>query len=91
MSNWWSGSGSSSGKKSKYKPKTLRDEWLAKYEEQPVEVRLIGGLAVGAVVGSIVTRGLVRLRRRFRRYPTHEWLTPDLYERKQWIKGIVTR
>lgn len=30
-------------------------------------------------------------RRYFRRIPNVDWITPDVYKRKQWIKGRVVR
>ncbi|KAL5529164.1 hypothetical protein ACEPAG_5138 [Sanghuangporus baumii] len=89
MLEWLFGSSPSSKNTEppKKEPKTKWGEWLAIYDEQPVRYRLPCTLAAGSV--AILAYQII-YRIRFRRYPTHEWITPDLYARKQWIKGIVT-
>ena len=70
------------------KPKTKYEQFLAGYEALPVEVRILSTL----FLGSASTLGLLRFHKRYlRRYPTHGWITPDLYAQKRWIKGVVTR
>lgn len=70
------------------KPLTTSEYCLALYDEQPVETRIIGTLAVG----SLVTLASLKVYNRYlRRFPSHGWITPDLYAEQRWIKGKVTR
>ncbi|KAJ3482873.1 hypothetical protein NLI96_g6680 [Meripilus lineatus] len=44
--------------------------------------------ASGSLTAIILSRGY---RRFFKRIPNGEWITPDIIQRKKWIKGAVTR
>jgi hypothetical protein len=46
----------------------------------------------GFVLGSVSTLGATFVYRRyFRRLRTAEWVTPDVLQRKRWVRGVVTR
>ncbi|KAL5533079.1 LCL3 [Sanghuangporus sanghuang] len=89
MLEWLFGSSPSpkNTKTPKEEAKSKLEEWLAIYEGQPVKYRLPCTLAAGSVV-MLAFQIIYRIH--LRRYPTHEWITPDLYAKKLWIKGIVT-
>ncbi|EJD05898.1 nuclease [Fomitiporia mediterranea MF3/22] len=83
--NWFSSR--NTGEKSKSKPKSSYEQLITFYDQQPPEFRI----AVPLVAGSIVTLATVKLHTRFlRRYPNQFWITPNLYSKQRWIKGIVT-
>ena len=43
-------------------------------------------------LGVLATTGTTLVWRRYlRRVPNSDWITPDYYARKRWIKGYVTR
>jgi hypothetical protein len=43
-------------------------------------------------LGSVSTLGATFVYRRyFRRLRTAEWVTPDILQRKRWVRGVVTR
>ncbi|OCB84303.1 nuclease [Sanghuangporus baumii] len=88
MLEWLFGSSPSpkNTKTPKEEPKSKLEEWLAIYEGQPVKYRLPCTLAAGSVV-MLAFQIIYRIHSR--RYPTHEWITPDLYAKKLWIKGIL--
>lgn len=50
-------------------------------------------LALAAfLLGSASTLAVARIHKRFyRRFPTSDWITPDVFARRRWIKGVVTR
>jgi len=46
----------------------------------------------GFILGSTSTLGAAFVYRRvFMRLRTAEWVTPDVLERRKWVKGVVTR
>ncbi|KAG1849531.1 SNase-domain-containing protein [Suillus subluteus] len=45
----------------------------------------------GFLLGSVSTLGVTFVYRRyFRRLRTAEWVTPDILQRKRWVRGVVT-
>jgi len=47
--------------------------------------------AIAFAVGCLSTITLSRIHRRyFRRFPSSEWVTPDVLKRRRWVKGVVT-
>lgn len=50
-------------------------------------------LALAAfLLGSASTLAAARIHKRFyRRFPSADWITPDVFARQRWIKGVVTR
>lgn len=50
-------------------------------------------VAASAFVAGIATIGISHriYRTQFRRIRNSDWVTPDILERKKWIRGVVTR
>lgn len=50
-------------------------------------------LALAAfLLGSASTLAAARIHKRYyRRFPSADWITPDVFARQRWIKGVVTR
>ena len=42
-------------------------------------------------LGSLLTYATMRLHRRYRRFKNSDWITPDVFAKKRWIKGKVTK
>ncbi len=67
----------------------LFNDFKATYIDQyPTEILVFSAFAVGAVT----TFGGRRVYTRYlRRIQNGDWVTPDMIERKRWVKGVVTR
>jgi hypothetical protein len=68
--------------------KGLVSELKEKIASTPAPVLALSVFAVGSF--TTVTSALV-YRRYFRRIPTGDWVTPDVFSKRRWIKGVVTR
>ncbi|KAI0319415.1 hypothetical protein OF83DRAFT_1162960 [Amylostereum chailletii] len=53
----------------------------------PIETLFIATFFLGATTAAT---GTAAYRRYFRRIPNSEWMTPDVFAKKRWIKGYVT-
>lgn len=68
--------------------RTLAHKLNVAFHEQPVEVIILCAFGLGSLSTLIVTR----LHARYvRRIPSVDWVTPDIFAKKRWIKGIVTK
>jgi hypothetical protein len=59
----------------------------SKLETVPTPVLAVSAFALGAV---ITTSGARVYRRYFRRLQNSDWITPDVFVKKRWVKGMVT-
>lgn len=57
-------------------------------ENTPSSVLAPSAFALGSVSTVVAT---ILYARYFRRFPNGDWVTPDVFARKQWVKGVVTR
>jgi hypothetical protein len=64
------------------------DELKVKVASVPVPILALSAVAVGSVSTAAAAQVY---RRYFRRLRAGNWVTPDLFEKKRWIKGFVTR
>ena len=68
--------------------KGLVTEVKEKVASAPTPILLLSALAIG----SVSTAAAAQVYRRFfRRFPNGDWVTPDVFAKKRWIKGFVTR
>ncbi len=68
------------------------EQYLSKLEEKassvPPNLLVASAFATGAVTAFGTSRIYARY---FRRIKNSDWVTPDLFEKKRWIKGVVAR
>ena len=69
------------------KPRVNSEQALAPHDGMSITAHRASDMALG----SVATLSLLWIRYRFKRLPTHKWITPDIYAQKRRIKGIVTR
>ena len=62
----------------------------AKQETRNLPPYVVPASAFAAGVLSIVGCRRIYVRN-FRRITNSDWITPDVFKRKKWIKGVVTR
>jgi hypothetical protein len=66
---------------------TFPEELVAR-AKATAEDKYVVGFAMGSVSMLTLTAVYVRF---FRRFPTAGWITPNVYAKKRWIKGVVVR
>ena len=74
---------------------TRRDKSLVEIAQRSYDNFLhqpqgVQGLSYIAL-GSLLTYATMRLHRRYRRFKNSDWITPDVFAKKRWIKGKVTK
>jgi len=66
----------------------LVDEIKATIGSLPPSHLALSAFAVGSF--STIATSLV-YKRYFRRFRTSEWITPDVFTKRRWIRGVVTK
>jgi hypothetical protein len=79
---------SSSSKPPKLQEHALVSQLQSQVAEIPKPALALSIFALGSV--STITTTFV-YRRFFRRLKTGDWITPDVFAKKRWVKGVVTK
>jgi hypothetical protein len=66
----------------------LLDQLAERASAIPPPILALSAFTIGSATTIIIT--LIH-RRYFRRFPNSDWMTPDVFEKKRWIRGVVTR
>ena len=69
-------------------PSTSLPDELVTRVKGVVEEKYVAGFLAGSV--STVTVAFLYARY-FRRFRTVGWITPNVYAKKRWLKGVVTK